>query len=145
MFGLTPYERRCNITYYNPFRELEEFEKSLFANHSAAPTFKTDIRDNGSEYVLEADLPGFDKENISLSIEDGYLTISAEHKTNNEEKDEKGNYIRRERTYGSYARRFDISGINEESISASFKNGVLAIVLPKETETENKAKRIEIS
>lgn len=145
MFGLTPYERRSNIGYYNPFKELEEFEKRLFSNQNVVPQFRTDIRETENEYVLEADLPGFAREDIDLSIENGYLTISAEHKTNNEEKDEKGNYIRRERSYGSYSRRFDISGIDEETISASFKNGVLEVTLPKEAEKENKAKKIEIN
>lgn len=145
MFGLTPYERRSNIGYYNPFKELEEFEKRLFSNQNVVPQFRTDIRETENEYVLEADLPGFAREDIDLSIENGYLTISAEHKTNSEEKDEKGNYIRRERSYGSYSRRFDISGIDEEAISASFKNGVLEINLPKEAEKENKAKKIEIN
>lgn len=145
MFGLTPYERRSNIGYYNPFKELEEFEKRLFSNQNVVPQFRTDIRDTESEYILEADLPGFDRDDINLSIENGYLTISAEHKANNEEKDEKGNYIRRERSYGSYSRCFDISGIDEEAISASFKNGVLEVKLPKETEKPNKAKKIEIN
>ena len=145
MFGLMPYERRSNIGYYNPFKELEEFEKRLFSNQSITPQFRTDIRDTEKEYILEADLPGFDKEDISLSIENGYLTVSAEHKTNEEEKDEKGNYIRRERSYGSYSRCFDISGIDEDAISASFKNGVLELRLPKETEKKIAAKKIEIN
>lgn len=140
-----PYERRSNIGYYNPFKELEEFEKRLFSNQSITPQFRTDIRDTEKEYILEADLPGFDKEDISLRIENGYLTISAEHRTNNEEKDEKGNYIRRERSYGSYSRCFDISGIDEEAISANFKNGVLELRLPKETEKKITAKKIEIN
>ncbi len=140
-----PYERRSNIGYYNPFKELEEFEKRLFSNQSVAPQFRTDIRDTEKEYILEADLPGFDKEDISLSIENGYLIVSAEHKTNKEEKDEKGNYIRRERSYGSYSRCFDISGIDEDAISASFKNGVLELRLPKETEKKIAAKKIEIN
>ena len=140
-----PYERRSNIGYYNPFKELEEFEKRLFSNQSVTPQFRTDIRDTEKEYILEADLPGFDKEDISLSIENGYLIVSAEHKTNKEEKDEKGNYIRRERSYGSYSRCFDISGIDEDAISASFKNGVLELRLPKETEKKIAAKKIEIN
>lgn len=79
-----------------------------------------------------------------MNIENGYLTISAEHKTNDEEKDEKGNYIRRERTYGSYSRCFDITGINEDEISANFKNGILELTLPKEAEKETTTKKIEI-
>ena len=98
MFGLTPYERRNGIGYYDPFKELEDFEKKFFANTTALANFKTDIRDEGGNYVLEADLPGFEKGDISIDISDGVLTISAEHKTSNDKKDKEGNYIRRERS-----------------------------------------------
>ncbi len=62
----------------------------------AATDFKTDIKDNGKEYVLEAELPGFKKEDIHVDIEDGYMTISAERSNETEKKDDKGNFVRRE-------------------------------------------------
>ena len=57
MFGLMPYERRSNIGYYNPFKELEEFEKRLFSNQSVTPQFRTDIRDTEKEYILKLTCP----------------------------------------------------------------------------------------
>ncbi len=144
MFGLTPYERRNGIGYYNPFKELEDFEKKFFSNGMAVSNFKTDIRDDGKNYILESDLPGFEKGDINIDISDGVLTISAEHKTSSEKKDKEGNYIRRERSYGSYSRSFDVSGIDENAISASFNNGVLELKLPKLEEKKEEPRKIEI-
>ena len=129
MFGLTPYTRRNNVAYYDPFRELENFEKAFFGS-GEMPTFKTDIRDAGKAFELEADLPGFEKKDIHLDINGDVLTVSAERHSAHEEKDEKGKYIRCERSYGAYQRSFDISGIDSENISAKFDNGVLTLTLP---------------
>ena len=86
MFGLTPYTRRNNTpAYYDPFRYLENFEKNFFGS-GELPTFKTDIRDTGDAYELEADLPGFQKENIKIDIEGEQLKIRAERKGDREER-----------------------------------------------------------
>ena len=94
MFELTPYERRHQRALFNPFRDMENFEKNFWGD-MAATDFKTDIKDNGKEYVLEAELPGFKKEDIHVDIEDGYMTISAERSNETEKKDDKGNFVRR--------------------------------------------------
>lgn len=144
MFGLTPYERRNNnIGYYNPFKELEEFERSFFSPRTFE-AFKTDIRDEGDKFVLEAELPGFDKNDISINLCDGMLTISAEHSDSNDKKDKEGNYIRRERSYGSFSRSFDVTNIDETAIGAEFKNGVLELTLPKKEDKEEPVKKIVI-
>ena len=83
MFELTPYERRHQRALFNPFRDMENFEKNFWGDMSATD-FKTDIKDNGKEYVLEAELPGFKKEDIHVDIEDGYMTISAERSNRRE-------------------------------------------------------------
>ena len=107
-------------------------------------SFKTDIRDEGGAYVLEAELPGFQKEDINIQLSDNYLTITAEHRTESEEKDKKGNYIRRERTWGSYSRSFDVSDINTAQIKAGYQNGVLTLNLPKRTETTPSSRTVAI-
>ena len=76
--------------------------------------------DTFDKFVLEAELPGFDKGDIKLDVKDGILTITAEHSENQEQKDAKGAYIRRERRYGSFSRSFDITGIDEGSITAAY-------------------------
>ncbi len=107
---------------------------------------KTDIEDKGNSFVLEAELPGFKKEEISLEVDNGYLTIKAEHKEEKEEKDKKNkrNYIRHERSETSYVRRFNVSNVDTAHITAEYKNGVLEVNMPKLEATANDTKRIEV-
>ena len=128
MFGMIPFERNDD----NFFDLFDNFERKFFGNSSAAlPDFRTDIRDAGDRFVLEAELPGFSKEDIKLDVKDGILTISAQHSENKDEKDDKGSYIRRERRFGSFTRSFDVTGVDEEHITASYNHGVLELNLPK--------------
>ena len=105
---------------------------------------KTDIRDEEKHYVLDIDVPGFAKEDIKISLENGYLTVEATKEQTSEEKDSK-NYLRRERHYGSCSRSFYVGDIKKENISANFKNGILTLTVPKENVEEVVAKKyIEI-
>ena len=141
MFGMIPFERNDD----NFFDLFDNFERKFFGNSSAAlPDFRTDIRDAGDRFVLEAELPGFSKEDIKLDVKDGILTISAQHSENKDEKDHKGSYIRRERRFGSFTRSFDVTGVDEEHITASYNNGVLELSLPKVVPVVPEAKRIAI-
>lgn len=141
MFGMIPFERNDD----NFFDLFDNFERKFFGNSSAAlPDFRTDIRDAGDRFVLEAELPGFSKEDIKLDVKDGILTISAQHSENKDEKDNKGSYIRRERRFGSFTRSFDVTGVDEEHITASYNNGVLELNLPKAVPVVPEAKRIAI-
>ena len=84
MFELTPFVRKNHPAQaYNPFRDLDEFERSFFGRNDVAE-FKTDITENEKEYVLEAELPGFKKEDIKVDIDNNYLTVSAERKNSND-------------------------------------------------------------
>ncbi|WP_147534167.1 Hsp20/alpha crystallin family protein [Bacillus marasmi] len=105
--------------------------------------FRTDIKDNGDRYVIEAEMPGFDKDAINIDYENSYLTISAKREAIN--KDEKENYIRQERHYGEFVRRFFVEDIDDQNIEASFNNGVLTIICPKLAVTPPDRKRIEIN
>ena len=99
---------------------------------------KTDIKENDNNFELEVDLPGFNKDNIKMTIDDGYLTINAKQETNNDEKDEHGKYVRRERYYGECSRSFYVGDdVKPEDITANFKNGILTLEVPK---LENKGK-----
>lgn len=144
MFELIPFRRFSqNTSLYNPFKELEEMEK-LFFKGSTLAEFKTDIKDNGDSFLLESDLPGFKKEDIKIDIEGDYLTISAERRSDFEEQDKKGNYIRCERSFGSYKRSFDISEIDAEGIAAEYLDGVLKLTMPKKQAVLPASKRLEI-
>ena len=141
MFGMLPFERGND----NTFDTFDRFMHNFFDNsNTTLPAFRTDIRDAGDKFVLEAELPGFDKEDIHLDLKDGILTIAAEHKESADQKDDKGNYIRRERRYGSFSRSFDVTGIDENGITAAYKNGVLELSLPKAVPVVPEAKRISI-
>ena len=94
-------------------------------------------------YELTADLPGMKKEDVALHYENGYLTVAASHDESTDEKDEAGNYIRRERHTGEVSRSFYIDGIDEANIHAEFKDGVLQVKLPKAA-GEPQRKQIEI-
>ena len=81
--------------------------------------------------TLPADLPGLKKEDITLSYDHNYLTLSAKREENNDQQDEAGNYLRRERSYGQMSRSFYIAGIDDSKATAEFKDGVLKVQLPK--------------
>lgn len=129
---------------YNPFRDFEDINRAFFGDNSLAE-FKTDIRDVGDGFVLEADLPGFKKEDINLSLNGDTLTIKAERHSDFEDQDKKSGYLRCERSYGSYSRSFDVTGVDVSKISASYNDGVLAVRLPKQgpKEPENHTITIE--
>ena len=96
---------------YNPFRDFEDIDRSFFGDNSLAE-FKTDIRDIGDAYVMECDLPGFRKEDIALNLHDKVLTIKAERHSDFENAEKKGSYLRCERSFGSYTRSFDLTGVD---------------------------------
>ena len=139
MYGLTPFGRN-----YDLFNLFNDMDKDFFGGSMPMNSCRTDIRDEGEKYVMESELPGFEKEDIKLDLNGSCLVISAEHKTENNEKDDKGNYIRRERSYGSYKRSFDIPDVDVEKINAEYKNGILTIDLPKKQLETPVAKRLEI-
>ena len=92
---------------------------------------RTDIKEHDDNYVISVDLPGYDKDNIKVDITDGYLTVSAKTDSENNE-EEKGKYVRRERYFGECSRSFYVGDdISVEDVDASFKNGTLIMEIPK--------------
>lgn len=139
MFDLMPF-RNNNSSLFN---YLDNFEKNFFNDfHSNISQFRTDIIDNENHYLLQAELPGFNKEDIKIDLTDNLLTISAEHKEDKEEK--KDNFIKKERKYGSFSRSFDVSGIDVEKITAEYKNGILELQLPKQEKPIPPNRQIDI-
>ena len=148
MFELTRRNDNNTMHTYNPFREMEEMERRFFGPHfddffrnTDLAEFKTDVTDEGDHYLLEADLPGFNKEDIHLDLADDTLTIRAERHSNVEKK-EKHQVVRVERSYGSYCRSFDLSGIEAENIKAKYADGVLQLILPKKAEIVSASRQI---
>ena len=143
MFGLTPFVRRHSAAPYDPFAEMDRFAEEFFGKNENNE-FRTDVKDTGAAYELEADLPGFKKEDIHLDLDGDCLTISAERHAESEEKDKEGRVLRQERSFGSFSRSFDITGVKSEEITASYTDGVLKLTLPKKEETVPTSRRLEI-
>ena len=102
---------------------------------------RTDIYESDGNYIIEMDLPGFKKEEINIDLEDKYLIISV---SKNEEKEEKNKYIRKERYYGEYKRSFYVGAVKEDSIKASYNDGILRLSYPKVQAEKNTKKQISI-
>lgn len=93
---------------------------------------RTDVKETDGGYELDIDLPGCKKENVTAELKEGYLTISAETNRSDEQKDENGRYIRRERYYGNCSRSFYVGeDITQEDIKAKFEDGILKVSIPK--------------
>ena len=113
----------------------EMFNDPFFTRKPEVKLMKTDIREKDNEYLVDIDLPGYEKQDIKISVDDGYLTVSAKKESNDEEKDDKGNFIRRERYSGECSRSFYVGeDIEAEDVKASFKNGILTLDIPKKEE-----------
>lgn len=103
----------------------------------ATSVMKTDIKETDNSFELDIDLPGYKKEDVNAELKDGYMTITAQKDSQNDEKDKEGNYIRRERFYGSCSRSFYVGkDITEEDIKARFEDGILKVSVPKKEAKE---------
>lgn len=118
-------------------REWNSNVSPLFGRH-ASNMMKTDIQENNNNYVLNVDLPGFDKNEMKVSLDNGYLTIHAEKALDKDNKDKKsGRMIRQERYGGMMERSFYVGDqYKNEDISAKYENGVLTITLPKKDQKQ---------
>lgn len=139
----------------NNLTRWDKFEKGLdnFGNNFSAmmdnfmrPMYdgdimRTDVKENDKEYILDIEVPGYDKNNISVNYEDGYITVSARKEEKSDE--EKNGYIRQERS-SSCSRSYYVGEVEEESIKAKYVNGVLALYIPKQQDKTQKTHSITI-
>ncbi len=128
--------------FYDFDKSMKNTEKKLYGK-KASRIMKTDIKEKKDSYELEVDLPGFTKDEINASIEDGYLTISVAKGLDKDEKEkDSGKYIRKERYAGACQRSFYVGeGVKQEDVKAEFKHGILKLTVPKkepEKEVEEK-------
>ncbi|MCI8319474.1 MAG: Hsp20/alpha crystallin family protein [Dorea sp.] len=129
---------------YNLFDEMfkDPFFTRSFGN-SSTQIMKTDIHDKDGNYMIEMELPGYAKEDIKADLKDGYLTITASKNETKEEKDAKGNCIRKERYTGTCNRSFYVGEqVTQDDIRASFKDGVLSLQVPKDMPKVEDAPRL---
>ncbi len=119
----------------NHFDLFDEMFRDPFFEGTESKVMKTDIKEKKDKYLIDIDLPGYEKEDIKIEISDGYLTVHASvNKEVNDEK-EKGKYVRKERYVGECSRSFYVGeNLKEEDIKAKFKNGTLTLEVPKKEE-----------
>lgn len=121
--------------FFNDFAPMSKISRMDY--------MKCDVYEKDGNVHIEMDIPGFNKEDISIDVEEGILTIEASSSEINEEEDKERNYIRKERVSGSFKRQFTVGNVEENKIKAKFDKGVLTISFPKEEKKETK-KFIEI-
>ena len=115
-----------------PF-EREFFARPSYSNRkNISNMMRTDVKETDNGYELDIDLPGFKKEDVQVKLDKGYLTIQAAKKSNQDEKDNNGKYIRQERYSGSCSRSFYVGeNVTQDQIHAKFEDGILKLSLPK--------------
>lgn len=150
MFGLVSYGKRGNkLSGNNDVWGLSKgifdsfFNDPFFAGIASGMNgFRADIRETDKEYIIDAEIPGVKKEDINVELRDDTLTISLDR--DEEIKDEKDNYIRRERRYGSVARSFYVENVVNDAVNAKYKDGILTIVLPKDKKAKKNSHKISV-
>jgi HSP20 family protein len=148
MSSLIPYSRNKNRGALTPFQVMRSIiEEPLFSDFGIVPfawagSIRADVKDLGKEYLVEADLPGVPKDKIAIDVHEGILTISANEEV--EQKEEKSDYVYRERRWGHVSRSFSLDNINENDIKAEYKDGVLSVHLPKAEPEKKSARKIDI-
>ncbi len=123
--------RKNNFDIFDEVFNEPFFERGIARRENNL--MKTDIKEKDGNYILEIDVPGYDKDDIKIELEDGYLTVTAAKEENKNEEDKKTHYIHKERFYGKCSRSFFAGdNITEDQIKANFKNGILTLTFPKE-------------
>ena len=137
MFRLIPHNARS----VSPF---ETVFQNFFGESGAAWGPAVDVFETEDAFVVRADLPGVDPKNVTLSIEDGYLTLSGD-KNKREESKKEGSWYRLERRYGKFVRNIALPDtVDPEKVEATAENGVLTVTLSKREETKPKTIRVNI-
>ena len=140
MFELIPFSSH-GFPLYDPFRVFDDWFSSDRSGGRFS-SFRTDVREEADRYILEADLPGCSRQDVEVTVENDRLTISA--RRSEESGEENGGYLRRERSWGSFCRSFDLSAVDADNIGAAYSDGVLTLTLPKKEERRSSSRKLEI-
>lgn len=146
MYTMMPYRGRREVRRPIDHVFSDRLLRSFFdVNDMMSPMgFRVDVRETADAYLLEAELPGVEQENISITAEGDVLTIAAD--VNSEKREQKEQYLYSERRSGHVERRFSLEGVAQDDITAAYRNGVVSIRLPKaQPEPERTARRIELT
>lgn len=139
MFGLIPFVSH-NVDEFGG--EFGDYLSDFFSSGFSVNKFNADVKETDNEYLVYAELPGVNKEDINLDYSNNSLTIRAKREEYHD--DSKDNYLRKERYYGEFSRSFYLGNVNREGIRAKFEDGKLKVVLPKEVSTQANSSNIFI-
>lgn len=130
-FDMRPF----NHSFFNmePSDFFKDFGRHMLDDTFTTSQIRTDIKELDDAYVVEAELPGMDKENIQLKFENNVLTIAAQNTVEDRKEDEEGRIIRQERHFSNMQRQFTFNNVDESNIKASYQNGMLNVTLGKRT------------
>lgn len=144
MSSLIPYRYRPHDRGENtPTLFHDDFFHPFFFGGEVSTAFRVDVKDEGENYVMEAELPGVKRENIRIDVDDGVLTVSAEWK-NADKENKSGDFIVSERRAGRVQRSFSLDNVVEDQITANYSDGVLRLTMPKREEVRRTPRRIEL-
>ncbi len=147
MFRPALYRNNARDFWSDPFDDFDMMFPSFWNDDNLEKcftNFSTDVMEKDGSYVLQAELPGFNKEDIKVDLKNDVLTISAAHNEEAKEGDDT-KYLRKERRYSSYSRSFKVRNVKAEDIEASYSNGILEVKFPKrDTLPEEEVKKIEV-
>ncbi|MGO3048614.1 heat-shock protein [Staphylococcus casei] len=128
----------------NPSDLFKDFGRQFFEQFPGNTSIKTDVKELDDQYVVEAELPGFEKENITLEFENNLLTIEGKQTTENKSEDDNGQVIHQERSVNDVKRQFTFNNVDENAIKAAYDKGVLNVILPKKTVIDESKTNIQI-
>ena len=123
---------------------FKDFGRQFFEQFPGNTSIKTDVKELDDQYVVEAELPGFEKENITLEFENNLLTIEGKQTTENKSEDDNGQVIHQERSVNDVKRQFTFNNVDENAIKAAYDKGVLNVILPKKTVIDESKTNIQI-
>ncbi len=149
MFDLVPFGNRRNaLSKKDGVWDLRSLFDDFFGDSvypafvSSGSAMRADVKENEKEYILEMEMPGVSKDNITLDLKDDILTVAVNEEE--EKKEEKDNYIMRERRTGSYCRRFYLDNVKNDAVEAKYESGILTVRLPKE-DGKSKSTNIQVN
>lgn len=123
---------------------FKDFDRHFFDDNFAQAAITTDIKELDDAYIVEAELPGMDKENIRVQFENNILTIAAQNTVENNNEDDEGRIIHKERSYRNVQRQFSFDHVDATQIKAAYQNGMLNVKLPKDMHNNQTDKNIPI-
>ncbi|WP_340296322.1 Hsp20/alpha crystallin family protein [Staphylococcus coagulans] len=141
-FEMKPF----NNSFFNmePSDFFKDFGRHFFDDNFAQAAITTDIKELDDAYIVEAELPGMDKENIRVQFENNILTIAAQNTVENNNEDDEGRIIHKERSYCNVQRQFSFDHVDATQIKAAYQNGMLNVKLPKDMHNNQTDKNIPI-